>query len=80
MHLILQFALGICLGLLLFLFVMWIIAIVTQYLSGDRYFTPSKHIILERLLKRHKQGTETDQLKSSDKKYVSSPEKEIKVA
>ena len=47
---VVEIAMGVTLGIFTTMFLIWAITCVTQYLSGDRYFTPSRHIITERFL------------------------------
>ena len=54
MHVTLSVALGVCIGLIITIFVLWIASVITQYLYGNRYFAPSEHIIKEKLFNRLK--------------------------
>lgn len=74
MNLVFQVALGILLGLLGSVLAFWIIAVTTQYLAGDRYFTPSRHIVKEKMKEREqkienmfKQSKPSTKIENKDK-------------
>jgi len=61
MHPILSTALGVSIGIILTIFLLWIATIITQYICGSRYFTPSDHIIKKRLFERLKKDAKMAQ-------------------
>lgn len=58
MNIVFQIALGVVIGVVSLVLLFWFVAVVTQYLSGDRYFTPSRHVVASRLKKRKNQVEE----------------------
>jgi hypothetical protein len=66
MHNILSTAIGVCLGAILTIISLWAITVVTQYICGNRYFTPSDHIVKKKLYERLKKqfGDEVTDVKS----------------
>lgn len=51
---VLEISIGVCSGILLSFLALWIIMCITRFLSGDRYFSPSKHLMKERKMRRRR--------------------------
>lgn len=49
---IIETSIGVCLGILLSLLGIWIVMCVVSFISGDRYFTPSAHLMKKRFSKK----------------------------
>lgn len=54
MNIVFATALGVCLGLILMILILWVTTLITQTVCGSRYFTPSEHIIKKKLMDRLK--------------------------
>lgn len=76
MHIILSTAIGVCLGSILTIISIWAITVITQYICGNRYFTPSDHIVKKKLYERLKKQFGEDN-KSTEETDVPLEEIEI---
>lgn len=55
---VLEISIGVCSGILLSFLALWIIMCITRFLSGDRYFSPSKHLMKKKKRTKGKEGEE----------------------
>lgn len=55
MHKVFEIASGVCLGAMMTILSVWLLVMVIQMVAGDRYFTPSQHIIKKKMIERMKE-------------------------
>lgn len=61
-----EISVGVCGGMILTFFILWLTGLVVQYLSGERYFTPSKHIIVKKFAEKKGNISDEDRIFQSN--------------
>lgn len=71
MHKVIEIGIGVCLGAIMTMISLWAFTAIAQFVCGNRYFTPSEHIVKKRLMER---------LLKDGKKEVAKEVTEVKLA